>query len=482
MTDHNLFYYPYASFTDAQLPLLKVPALWFDKLVILDPVGASWDTIGADHIARDAVLQLKDAGILEIVTPAAVLAKYKRPIEDAIRRDMADREFLGLCDTQSQATGKQRWTLSLAKVPQDLQSDQTMRHLMGDFVREVARESGQYRERAGGNPSEYYEYAETGQVYDEYREGYGGDVEYRYADFPLALGEAIMMNHALFAGLLHAGATPITDDLFHNRALSLKLRRASRDPAVQPARAERARQLKLDLVAATALMDSQLNLPVLSHELPLAEVLEYRRQHDGDLRQARNKLGWMARRIEAEPWTREFAEELEHKTIPDLANDLDEARKARDSWLGSNRGRLALSTTGIAVGAAAAVLSVFAAPLTPVALATAGLGLVSAGRRMAARLARREEEHSGKRIALLAERINKQTKRQVRRRTTMGTQGTNQSQEPRTFVVTGHVRFVDDIPAFRTMVVAFDRDLRREQPLGRRKRTGMVPSITTPMI
>jgi hypothetical protein len=101
MTEHNLFYYPYASFTNAQQPLLKVAALWFDKLVILDPVAASWDTIGADHIARDAMRQLTDAGILEIVTPAAVLAKYERPIADASRRDMADREFLGRCDAHA---------------------------------------------------------------------------------------------------------------------------------------------------------------------------------------------------------------------------------------------------------------------------------------------------------------------------------------------------------------------------------------------
>ena len=40
MTEHNLFYYPSASFTNAQLPLLKMTALWFDKLVFLDPVGA----------------------------------------------------------------------------------------------------------------------------------------------------------------------------------------------------------------------------------------------------------------------------------------------------------------------------------------------------------------------------------------------------------------------------------------------------------
>jgi hypothetical protein len=308
-----------------------------------------------------------------------VLAKYERPIAEAIRRDMADREFLDLCDTQSQATGKRRWTLALSKVPQDLQTDETMRHLMGDFARQVARDSGQYRERAGGNLSEYYEYAETGQAYDEYREGDGGGIEYRYADFPLALGEAIMMNHALFTGLLHAGATPITDDPFHSQVLALKLRRASQDPVVQRAQADhaRSRQLRADLLAATALTDSQLDLPVLSAELPLAEVLEYRQKHDAALRQARDKLGWMARRIEAEPWSKEFAAELEHQTIPDIAKELDEARKARDAWLNSKRGRLALSATGIAVGAAAAVLSVFAAPLTPVALATAGLGLVS---------------------------------------------------------------------------------------------------------
>ncbi|MCP9470216.1 MAG: hypothetical protein NNA31_09490 [Nitrospira sp.] len=37
--------------------------MWFNKLVILDPVGASWDTIGADHIARDAVRLLNRADI-----------------------------------------------------------------------------------------------------------------------------------------------------------------------------------------------------------------------------------------------------------------------------------------------------------------------------------------------------------------------------------------------------------------------------------
>ena len=41
----------------------------------LDPVGASWDTIDADYIARNANTLLKEAGILKIVTPTSVLAK-----------------------------------------------------------------------------------------------------------------------------------------------------------------------------------------------------------------------------------------------------------------------------------------------------------------------------------------------------------------------------------------------------------------------
>jgi len=39
MSPHTPFYYPYNSFQDRQAPLLKAAALYFDKLVILDPVG-----------------------------------------------------------------------------------------------------------------------------------------------------------------------------------------------------------------------------------------------------------------------------------------------------------------------------------------------------------------------------------------------------------------------------------------------------------
>lgn len=63
----------------------------------------------------------------------------------------------------------------------------------------------------------------------------------------------------------------------------------------------------------------------------------YGQSHEAALRQARENLGWMARRIEAEPWSDEFAKDLNCKTIPDFANALSEAGRVRDSWLKSRR-------------------------------------------------------------------------------------------------------------------------------------------------
>ena len=269
MTPHRLYNYPYASFTDQQLPLIKVAAVWFDELMILDPLGASLNSIGVHPSVRDAVKLLQQEGILKIVDPASVLQTFDGPMAAAIRADLADPAFLQLCQAHAQATGRHRWTLSLAKVTQDLHADQALRHLLGDFARSVAGESSRYVEAAGANPADVIAFAETGQAYDEIRPGPDGPVEYRYADLPLALGEAVMVNHALFAGLLQAGATPISDEPFHSQALALKLARALQDPAVQQAQAIHARQQKLDHLAATALLDAHLNLPVLDPSLSL---------------------------------------------------------------------------------------------------------------------------------------------------------------------------------------------------------------------
>jgi hypothetical protein len=90
MHEHHLFYFPYGSFTDAQMPLLKVAALFFDKLLLLDPVAASWNTIGADASAREAVqtLDRRKPGLLETVNPAEVLERYGGKIAMEVEADV----------------------------------------------------------------------------------------------------------------------------------------------------------------------------------------------------------------------------------------------------------------------------------------------------------------------------------------------------------------------------------------------------------
>ncbi|MEJ2710115.1 MAG: hypothetical protein P8074_21070 [Anaerolineales bacterium] len=152
-----------------------------------------------------------------------------------------------------------------------------MQHMMGDFSRSLTAEVASYAEG-------YSEYVE---VYDEYREADEGVVEHRYADYPLAVGEAIMVNHALFGGLLHTGATPLTDERFHHKVLSLKIEQARRTPEIADILEARAtqRKLKRDRLVVEALTD--VDLAILNPKLPLEAILEYRRDNREALEEAR---------------------------------------------------------------------------------------------------------------------------------------------------------------------------------------------------
>jgi len=48
MNEHSIFYYPSGDFRDKEIPLLKAAALYLDKIYIPDPIGASWDPVGAE--------------------------------------------------------------------------------------------------------------------------------------------------------------------------------------------------------------------------------------------------------------------------------------------------------------------------------------------------------------------------------------------------------------------------------------------------
>lgn len=117
MTEHNLFSTPYASFTNEQLPLLKVAALYFDKRLL----GHRRRRPGRPR-RRETAQRRWGSGDRDADHGAG-------EVRNADRRShpprIGDREFLDLCDAQSWASGKQCWTLSLAKMPQDVQTDQT---------------------------------------------------------------------------------------------------------------------------------------------------------------------------------------------------------------------------------------------------------------------------------------------------------------------------------------------------------------------
>lgn len=394
MNPHTLFYYPYSSFQDNQAPLLKAAALYFDKLYILDPEKASGGTIGAVTVADDVRL-LEQEGILERIAPEEIVRQYERALATAIEADLRDREFLQLCQTSGKA---EFWTLALAKVPKAIRDnpqhqeyaarkpqDQAMQWLMGDLPRHLVGYTVQDRE-----PYEQFDETEVGaileqherlarqkpeiKIYDETQPSKDEIFEYRYADYPLPLGESIMINHALLAGLLHTKATPVTDDPFHSQVLSLKMKRARQIPDIREILEDRA--TKQNLLVLSTLTDRQLNLPAISARVGLEDILEYRRVHAGELDRARERLGWLARQMEERPWTREFEAELEHRIIPQIAEELNAVKQTRDSWLKSKRGGIALKVAGIATGAAATTLSFMLdpTPILPVVLGLAGSG------------------------------------------------------------------------------------------------------------
>jgi hypothetical protein len=92
-----------------------------------------------------------------------------------------------------------------------------MRRLMGKIPQALIQEFGGYTERY---QEMTHRYRETGG-YDETSSNTEGQVaEFRQADFPLPLGESVMINHARYGNLLQTGTTPITDDCFHHDVLS----------------------------------------------------------------------------------------------------------------------------------------------------------------------------------------------------------------------------------------------------------------------
>lgn len=380
-SDHTeaaeLFYYPYATiWAEGRTPFLNAVALYFDKVHVLDPEKAIAGSIGLRDAAAADVLLLEQAGILERVAPQEMLSAHGEQIVRAVHEDLLDPEYRRISAMETDRDG---WLLALAKTPSQVAEDEKLRRLIS-----IPPPTGEPILIDGPDPrgDDYYERAPVGQRYVEGSVTGGTEVEFRYRSLPLPLGESIMINHALFGSLLRTGATPFSDDPFHYRVLNHKMERARRIPEVRRVLEDRARQrqIKADVLAATTLMDKQLDLPALAPGLPLEVLLEYRDRHRDDLARTRKELARLAREIRHTPWSDAFADEMEHTTIPAIDRELGEAKKARDSWLRSKGGRRFLEATGATAATAATTLSLVLgpAPQLPLAAVASLLGLIGA--------------------------------------------------------------------------------------------------------
>ncbi|WP_457971617.1 DUF6236 family protein [Arthrobacter sp. D1-17] len=368
----NLFYYPYATLGQKQQPLLTAVAAFFDTLAILDPYQASGDRVGVGD-SSEALHLLEEAKLLKRIAPADVLFKYESELECAIEADMNDPDFIRTCQNRSEYP----WTLALEKIPKAIRNDPDYMTLDQAMQRLMQRGSSEYQERylekivsvagtnvpqASSNPGA----AEVGS--------FPFEREYRYVQVPFALGESIMLNHCLFAGLVEERATPFTMDAFHQEMLAHKIRRAPSTVLNTLDDGVGRRQQKTNILSLVALTATDLSIPVVSPELPLEEVLDYRNKHADTLDASRSLLADLAWEMESAPLSGEFFRETD-SALAALRRSLLEVGKARDSWIKANSWRL--DTVGVATAAASMMLSLAAAPVTPFAFFGAALGLAA---------------------------------------------------------------------------------------------------------
>lgn len=140
--------------------------------------GASLHTIGVDPSVSKAGQRFREAAILQIVRLATVFKAFEGPMAASIPGELADPASFRLRESHIQATGRNRRTLFLVKVPQDPQANQSLRHLMDDITRSAAGERRYYVEAAGPTKADFVANAETGQAYGGLHSWPGGPMEY----------------------------------------------------------------------------------------------------------------------------------------------------------------------------------------------------------------------------------------------------------------------------------------------------------------
>lgn len=115
------------------------------------------------------------------------------------------------------------------------------------------------------------------------------------------------------------------------------------------------------------------NIPILDPQIPLQEVLKHRDKNKNSLAQVRATLGDIAKSIQTKPWSENFWDDIETKTLPALNKQLYDVWKDHGVQIEKQKSGNVLNTSNIAIGAALLTLGLDLSKTIPVIVSTLAL-------------------------------------------------------------------------------------------------------------
>jgi len=347
-------YFPYANIESAKT--LKTAVLYFDKIGIIDPracfSGESTrhrDLHYESNVYMDKINLLVKEGIIELVDPAKVVAKFGNEIMTGVIQDMHDPEFLALC----KPFAKSAWVLASIKLPDD--ADKWLRNMLVNvptlaregsaMTEELREELWEYRcELAERDPYLYERmrmierrrFGRPGRYDDEYESQLLRGImfnEYRVVKLPFAVGESVMIGHAL-AVAADRGFTPFCDERIHLDVLKTKFRKLRNSKILKTILCEYRylKDAKVDLLAQDVIAETVPNL----EQVPLEAILKFREKKADVLENFRVEIGKLATEIKSNPWDSDFPKYVrdivDSKVKPALKEVENEIRGCRDAF------------------------------------------------------------------------------------------------------------------------------------------------------
>lgn len=288
----EVFYYPYTSVQTIEA--LKAMILYFDRIHIMNPMET---TIGTANTVTDALCLLERESIVNYISPSELLSEYDEIITKNMMDDFEDKDFLSLVNTQEHP---KTMNIYLAKIPHKL-LDSKYKKYLSDMPRLF---DGNYHDIYREGPFQYLD----PETFQQFKHQLSPEIvkkysQYRTAELPFAVGESLMINHALCA-CDRFSLTPVTDVAIHHNFLNSKFRRIEQTNLLKKILKDYGyvKDMTIDLAATNiinemvpALMDAEIN-----------DVLEFRDYNKDELQRFKVELGKIITEISINMWDEDF--------------------------------------------------------------------------------------------------------------------------------------------------------------------------------